>query len=218
MTDERRPLTDSQIEAGLARRAPRGAGSDLLVSIVTVAERTGQVSTWWPPQRPSAMTPRARLAWVAILVALSLAIGGLIVAAGSARHGPELGLTLEPTLTPSLAAVVPPSIAPTKSPRPSPTASPTEVSNIPPSTTQASSCEPDPIPRRSGVRSTSQDGVLHHARISSHAPRCLCDARSRTAAGLSEPRWRPVGSRRRHGEPPRRHDRGPRHGLPGRRG
>ncbi|HYC07124.1 MAG TPA: hypothetical protein VEG29_04300 [Candidatus Binatia bacterium] len=129
MTEGRPPLSDRRIEAGLARQAPRGPDADLLSGIVAAAARTRQASTWWPPQRPSAMTPRARLVWVAILIALSLAVGGLLVAAGSARHDPDLAVTLQETPRPSDATS--PAL-PSPSPRPSPSPTPTPTGTTSP--------------------------------------------------------------------------------------
>lgn len=141
MNDERLPLTDRRIEAGLARRAPHGPDADLLARIVAATAQTRQVSTWWPPQRPSTMTPRGRLIWVAILVALSLAVGGVLVAAGSARHGPDLAVTLQESPPPS----VPVSPAPS-SPSPQTSPSPTPTSSVTPSPLDRVPRSPSPSP------------------------------------------------------------------------
>jgi hypothetical protein len=105
MSDQHGPLTDDAIERGLALRAPHDADPTLLDSIVAAAARTPQVRSWMPTAL-SHGAPSVRLAWIAIILGLVLAIAVLAVVGGGPRP-PDLAVVVSPSPSPSIATPSP---------------------------------------------------------------------------------------------------------------
>jgi Tol biopolymer transport system component len=92
MTDERRPLTDAQIEAALARRAPGHADRAMLGTIVRLASSTPQTSASRLRWRPGGTRGRA---WIGLAAAAAIVAGLLLAGVGGRNAAPT------PSITPS---------------------------------------------------------------------------------------------------------------------
>ena len=111
MNDRQDRLSDAAIELALARRAPHGADPGLLKSILSAAAGTPQVR-WWVPATISGGAPLVRLAWIALLLALVLALAALVVGGGVPRP-PDLAMLASPTASSSpLLSTAPTTVGP----------------------------------------------------------------------------------------------------------
>lgn len=97
MNDQYERLSDDVIEQGLARRAPHGPDAALLQSILFAAAQTPQVRSWRPSNLSRDPVP-IRLAWVAIVMALLLAVAALIIGGGRPRPR-EMAITVDPSVS-----------------------------------------------------------------------------------------------------------------------
>ena len=115
MSDQHDRLSDEAIELGLARRAPHGADSVLLESIVSTAAGTPQVRSWVPGAL-SPGAPNMRIAWIAIVLAVLVALAAFVVGGGVTPPS-DLAVVVSPNPSLSLRSTTP-SPKPSSSPEP----------------------------------------------------------------------------------------------------
>jgi hypothetical protein len=149
MSDQRHHLSDAAIESALGRRAPHGAGSELMESIMKDAARTPQTRGWIGSPL-AARPPRVYLAWAALIVALLLVAA--VAAVGIMNQRPS-DLAVVVTPAPSATSVRQTPIA---SPGPSQTPIPSE---------SAKPCFTDTLKVLTGARMPEASGDAEPARL-----------------------------------------------------